>query len=1473
MHHYILRYLTLAAILLIAATGAQGQNYPTSETAPAGTVTAPLTLPPNLTVTGGLKNYIRTIVPRKAITSAPGLTKSTPPEDAAISIAFKDGFNRTMQVIQRNFTGSGSTNPHLVQPVDTRFQRGSYSFAAYPSNSSTLRTDGFNAQRVYYNGLYTAEGNNTAYSKSQTVSNATQRSSAGYAPGMSQVGQSRGDTSTFISNDATNVRRWSLDANGLPVSSGYYAANTLYGTISTDAAGSKVRVFKDKNDRVLQKIEWLSATDFLVTQYIYDLNGNLVYIIPPRAYKLNGSTATTIKATVLNNLCFQYRYDDKRRLIAQQQPGESGFTEIVYDRKDRVVMRRNALETQQGKWEVTFYDKNSRVIATSLYNNAQTRDYWQGQVDAIVPTTAFVSTSILSYMATYGGEGQYPGPITNNEVMSYSYYDHYNYSTATVPVLADAFNAASFPEAPVEADLPAAQSLRTQGMLIASRVKVIKGSGTGTELGDWIETVNYYDDKGRVIQQRTRNSTKSGTTPGKEINCNYYDFSNKVMLSSHYHENKKTGHAANEYTRYSYDDKSGRLYQTGHQVNEDSWKLLSSYSYDELGRVSRKVLGNYGEVQDYSYNIRGQLTAINGNYAQTGDKELESRSFGERLWYDYGYNKLRYDGKPAGMQWRGGGGATAPRMSYGYEYDLVGRLTKADFYRGSSGGWLKTTTDYTVGGISYDAGGNILTLNQRGMGLVGSSIVPVDMDQLTYTYEDTSNRLAKVYDAITTNYNIGDFQNSPANNTDYTYDQDGNTAQDLNKGISSVTYTWFNKPQTITFSNGNTIKYIYDAGGVKLQELVTIGGVAKRTDYVGNFVYQNDTLQYISTTEGRAVYSPTEGSYKEEFFVKDHLGNVRSVTEVQTLVTSAYLASYEVASAHLEGLVFDKVSEIAEDNPDSPDPGNLQSGLLNGSDPSKRVGTSLLLKVMAGDRVEMNVNSYYQGYNPGTDAPVNASTMLSAIVSTLTSGTGGLGGSESHNPQLVGSMFNSNNYTQFNSIVAAGNTISPSRPKASLNYILFNQQMQVVSIFCGAFQVNGNGTWGEIGTTEPLEIPDNGYLAVYLDNSSTHPVYFDQLLVRFTRGKQLEETHYYPHGLPMGNIGSSAMAFMPNRQKHQSNEYIKDAGLNWMDFNFRQYDPQIGRFLNIDPLATKGGQERHSPYAAMGNQPESMIDPNGLAPLSSVRTLKDPYRESFQFRNPLMAMMPTALEYMRKNFGQDGDFMQSMNTHAEDLREALIGAEIDELLGANGYTEIGEGSYVYNSMGGFDGGQGLGYSMENGQKIYDMPSTGIVTFDGVKYDLSSFEGFYEKYGNKFSAKSINGESTSEIENLAIDGKKTRAYSEAGTYLTLKNGVVSVGENADPKRKGTSFNYNRVFLENMFKSANSLSITLHTHPQPNAHVTYYKDNFPRGFTNSMGPSSHDYLESWSRSNMRNVIIDNTYIYLVGRERDQTIIFKR
>ena len=85
--------------------------------------------------------------------------------------------------------------------------------------------------------------------------------------------------------------------------------------------------------------------------------------------------------------------------------------------------------------------------------------------------------------------------------------------------------------------------------------------------------------------------------------------------------------------------------------------------------------------------------------------------------------------------------------------------------------------------------------------------------------------------------------------------------------------------------------------------------------------------------------------------------------------------------------------------------------------------------------------------------------------------------------------------------------------------------------------------------------------------------------------KILEQNHYYPFGLKHTNYNSDTKEFAFNEQenleikgvpagmrlfynfRYNSKEWQDELGLNMYDYGARNYNPAIGRWMNMDPLA------------------------------------------------------------------------------------------------------------------------------------------------------------------------------------------------------------------------------------------------------------------------------------------------------------------
>ncbi|GAB3025249.1 hypothetical protein GCM10027051_32430 [Niabella terrae] len=185
--------------------------------------------------------------------------------------------------------------------------------------------------------------------------------------------------------------------------------------------------------------------------------------------------------------------------------------------------------------------------------------------------------------------------------------------------------------------------------------------------------------------------------------------------------------------------------------------------------------------------------------------------------------------------------------------------------------------DGTSPGSAYDLNGIIRSLTRQGL----YNGTKTTIDQLGYTYNTGSNRLLKVIDAQTTDYQLGDFNNgSSGSSNDYDYDANGNLVKDGNKGISAISYNILNLPEQITVTGKGIIVYGYDAAGTKLSKTVTEGAKTTRTLYLGGMIFENDTLRHIATAEGRLrPVTPTATTFVYDYFLKDHLGNVRAMID------------------------------------------------------------------------------------------------------------------------------------------------------------------------------------------------------------------------------------------------------------------------------------------------------------------------------------------------------------------------------------------------------------------------------------------------------------------------------------------------------------------------------------------------------------------------------------------------------------------
>jgi RHS repeat-associated protein len=1202
-------------------------------------------------------NFVR-IWDATAPEKSPSVLTTRPTKDVRVTTQYLDGIGRPIEIIaQKASLVTDPTNPTaltnatdmIIPYVYDQYGRERYAYLAFAANTSggnssindgLFKLNPFQQQKYFFSDANTqspirGQGDTLFFSKTNYESSPLDRIQEVYAAGNSWVGSEvNSDPNTRrntgverLYNDSNDsVRIWVLSGSCFSTAN-TYVAGQLRETVSIDEHKKKTVDYTDKDGRlVLKKVQFSDAPStghygWLCTYYVYDDFNLLRGILQPKAIEELLVNGWNVTSDIANELTFRYEYDERARPVVKKIPG-AGEVWMVYDQWDRLVLSQTATLRPQHQWLFTKYDRLNRPIMTGLYTN--------GTDTTLAAMQSYLNTQNLSRYETYQTAtfplysltSTFPA-VSYSDVHTITYYDDYSWAGwygsygSKDNTWDNEFAAPSTSSWPYPESL--AQSSLTKGLI----------TGVWDKTNSGMLTVNYYDPKTRLIQSKTLNSTG-----GLDILTVQYKFSGEVLQTVLRHQ--KSGTNAQTHlvqTRITYDEIDRpvqfekKIASTiGSITLSKSWYIVASVEYDALGREKKRKLSpsyNNGAGLDtlrYEHNIHGWLTAINKGYVEGTNNSW----FGMQLGYDrdgYGpFSNKQYNDNISGIIWRSGG--DGERRKYDFTYDATKRLLRADFTQKASSSWdLSAGIDYSVklgNGAdpltAYDANGNIKLLLQKGWKLGGS----VTIDSLVYKTLTSSNKLKHVHDAANDPMSkLSDFKESAQNNTDnvtsdiadYSYDANGNVTSDKNKSIASITYNHLDLPTAVTITNEGSIEYVYSSFGAKLKKIVHESGKPdKVTLYIAGFVYENDQLQLFQYDDGRVRLMTDTGNtytgYAFDYFIRDHLGNIRAVLTDQKDTAAYPEASLETAKLGRDTLYYSKIPETrvpkgeiggypTNDTYTSP---NDWIAETNGS--GNKIGPGILLKVMAGDALNLRVSSWYKLNGASPQSPVSP---LSDLLANLIASMGGSGKFAS--TELQGSATFSSNVSSFLNSRAD----TSGRPKAYLNWVLFDERLNYVEGSSGFQQVPAETEYGNGGSSPTVKIHNknglaiakNGYLYVFVSNETPNiSVYFDNLQVTHFKSSLLEESHYYPFGIVMAGISSKAHGRIENRYKFNegaelsSKEFSDGVGMDLYETEFRLYDPQIGRFMHVDPLADIS--EHLSPYAFAANNPLSNNDPLGL---------------------------------------------------------------------------------------------------------------------------------------------------------------------------------------------------------------------------------------------------------------------------------------
>ena len=747
------------------------------------------------------------------------LTKTFQNENSGtLDVTYYNGLGLPEQTVQVQASPNGQD---IILPIDydIALRDDAKIYLPYVAVSSDGRkqVSPFTDQQEFYKRLYGTADSERSFTEKLYEASPLNRVLKQALPGYVKDHEVVYTEFNYRTNTANEVRRLAIGVNDELICGGYYDAGMLACTVSTAPDGHIVQNFTDKRGLTLLN-RTFDDDEPINTYFVYDDYDRLQWVITPEGSCRFGDMQTVPKDDKFaKDYCYVYTYNDRGLMTEKRMPGREAEY-MRYDEGDRLRVSQDGNLRAKKQWISYSYDALGRVQEQSLAAEIE----WT----PVRPLVEIIGEPIEFLEPPYLGSSV---PLRK-----------YVYDTYPSEV-----QAAGLDFQPIEGlTATDGESLRydnATGSLTYEKLAVLAND----TITGYHQRACYYDYKGRVIQTVERD-----TEDGILCTSQRYDFvGNLIAQRESYTRAGKTDDIDRTFT---YDDR-GRLLSETTQVNGGELAVVD-YEYDELGRLSGRMLGTVEEQSDY--DIRSWLTAKSS--------ELFDMSL-----------RHSYTGNITSWQWqhKGDPSGDGPQNRYEFTYDGLSRLANTDQYVNN-----EKTRQNVERCLSYDRNGNLQTFIRYENGACVSNS----------TYNYSGNRLVSYRPGTVFEREDGDAGEIilpkkgivfPLTVQLHEYDANGNVTKDWERGLD-MSYNCLNLLEYASDNDANAINYCYLADGTKLSATTADDcGFS----YRGSFTYRTDESSqpdrvFESTPFGGGrIVGTVDDETEVRYFLTDHLGSVRAV--------------------------------------------------------------------------------------------------------------------------------------------------------------------------------------------------------------------------------------------------------------------------------------------------------------------------------------------------------------------------------------------------------------------------------------------------------------------------------------------------------------------------------------------------------------------------------------------------------------------